>query len=222
MSYPTFCWLYGNPKQNLECVLVELTCGMTLLCLPGEFFGTAAKPTSDFPTGTMEQLRANAPLSHGSPQQHVPISLQAARYVFVCFKVLEHRDKHFVLDLGNRTGSVSRSPQAGLYEPHIASRNRPRTQVRLDHPYTVMKIIRSDNNIDLTLLLNLSKNRASKPHFLFYYYLHAHSVSTGATYHLVFRVYDATPLNKLFFKPQVCPEISQSLINVCKKKLSST
>ncbi len=79
----------ATPKEDLGCAPAELVYGTTLR-LPGEFFGPASDPTSDDQQAFLPQLRAAMqrlrtapPLAHGSPQHHVPASLQAANFVFV-------------------------------------------------------------------------------------------------------------------------------------------
>ena len=146
----------ATPKEDLGCAPAELAYGTTLR-LPGEFFAPATSPTSDDQQAflphlreAMRGLRAAAPLSHGSRPVHTPPLLHAAEFVFVrhdahrsplqCpydgpFRVLERHDKHFVLDLGNRTDSVSLDRlKPAFVDPAPTDRPCP---VNLDHPYAV-------------------------------------------------------------------------------------
>ena len=152
----------ATPKEDLGCAPAELVYGTTLR-LPGEFFGPASDPTSDDQQAFLPQLRAAMqrlrtapPLAHGSPQHHVPASLQAANFVFVRhdghrsplqqlydgpYRVLERHPKHFVLDLGNRTDSVSLDRlKPAFVDPAPAAVAIPEP-VRLDHPYAVTNLI---------------------------------------------------------------------------------
>ena len=114
-------------KTDLGHSVAERVYGTTL-CLPGDFFSSSTNEPALDPTLYVDRLkRALQALQppHGRTQTrrtHVPEALQTCTHVFVRrdavrkplqqpydgpFKVLSRTPKHFKLDLGNRTTSIS-------------------------------------------------------------------------------------------------------------------
>lgn len=151
----------ATPKEDLGCAPAELVYGSTLR-LPGEFFGPASDSTSDDQQAflprlreVMKGLRACPPLSHSAPQHHVPRTLRQSDYVFVRhdahrsplqqpydgpYRVLQKHDKHFLLDFGNRTDTVSLDRLKPAYVDPAPAQVQAEP-VRLDHPYAVTNLI---------------------------------------------------------------------------------
>ena len=115
-------------KEDLNCSVAELTYGTTLR-VPGCFFNSPPS-TQDHVSllsklrEAMSQQRARQPSQKGTQQNYIPSTLFAADQVFVRrdahehlpalqrpyegpFRVIERRNKYFILDMGNRTDSVS-------------------------------------------------------------------------------------------------------------------
>ncbi len=158
----------ATPKDDLGCAPAELVYGSTIR-LPGEFFGPASDPHMDnqqefLPRlrATMRQLRAAPPLKHGVVPHHMPASLQSAEYVFIRhdahrsplqqpydgpFKVVQRNQKYFIVDLGNRTDSVSVDRlKPAFVDPPPPPAN---PQVQLDHSYASTNMnphVQSDHN----------------------------------------------------------------------------
>ena len=114
------------PKEDLDCSSAELVFGAPLT-VPGDFVHAPETPTD--PTSVLPALRSRVGLlsptptsRHCRPRVNVPPSLADSAFVFMRrdahktplerpyegpFKVLEHGDKTFKLQLGNSTDNVS-------------------------------------------------------------------------------------------------------------------
>ena len=100
----------------------------TTLCLPGELFSPPTDPASLDPTSYVDRLKRTLhklqPPPHrlSSTATYVPNDLQTCAHVFIRrdavrkplqppydgpFKVISRTPKHFKVDLGNRTDSIS-------------------------------------------------------------------------------------------------------------------
>lgn len=111
--------LRSAPKDELNAAPAELVLGQPLR-VPGEFLpGSSGAPSFPF---SVEGPLSPTPVHHCVPKVFVPSALMSARFVFVRhdahrsplqppydgpFRVLEHGDKSFVLDMGGRRECVS-------------------------------------------------------------------------------------------------------------------
>ena len=115
-----------TPKADLGCARAELVYGTTLR-IPGEFLTSSSTP-DDHQTflaqlrEAMKKLRATAASIHGRRDAHVPKSLENTEFVWVRhdavsppltlpydgpFKVLERKEKYFVIEKDGRRDSVT-------------------------------------------------------------------------------------------------------------------
>ena len=114
------------PKEDLQSSSAELVYGQPLR-VPGEFMPNTTVPWSAAAqrASLLDSARVFTPVptaQHGVPASQVPPSLRTADYVFIRhdahrgplrppydgpFRVLEHRPKHLVVDIGGRVGRVS-------------------------------------------------------------------------------------------------------------------
>ena len=114
------------PKEDLQCSAAELVYGQPLR-VPGDFLPNASAPWSAAAQRSflLDAAKVFAPVPtarHGTPVSQVPVELRSAEHVFIRhdahrgplqppydgpFRVLEHGDKHLVVDLGGRAERVS-------------------------------------------------------------------------------------------------------------------
>ena len=112
------------PKEDLQASSAELVYG-TPLTLPGEFIGTHEQENADQLDKLREKVGTLAPTAtsrHGTAPCSVPKKLLTTKYVFIRrdahrtplqrmyqgpFKVLEHDDKAFKIDIGGKAEFVS-------------------------------------------------------------------------------------------------------------------
>jgi len=114
------------PKEELQCSTAEMVYGQPLR-VPGDFLPNALAPWSATAQQAFLQNAAEvfAPIptaQHGTQVSRVPVELSSAEHVFIRqdahrgplrppydgpFRVLEHRVKHLVVDLGGKAEHVS-------------------------------------------------------------------------------------------------------------------
>ena len=114
------------PKEDLQCSTAEMVYGQPLR-VPGDFLPNASAPWSASAQQVCLQDAAEIfalipTAQHGTQVSRVPADLRSAEHVFIRhdahrgplrppydgpFRVLEHGDKHLVVDLGGKAERVS-------------------------------------------------------------------------------------------------------------------
>ena len=114
------------PKEDLQCSTAEMVYGQPLR-VPGDFLPNASAPWSATAQRVFlrDAAEAFAPVpttQHGAPGSQVPAELRSAGLVFIRhdahrgplqppydgpFRVLEHGEKHLVVDMGGKAEHVS-------------------------------------------------------------------------------------------------------------------
>ncbi|XP_033946699.1 uncharacterized protein [Pseudochaenichthys georgianus] len=160
--HPVGHFLRHGPKVDLQCSTAEMVYGQPLR-VPGDFLPKASAPWSATAQRAFLQdaAEAFAPIpttQHGTKVSQVPAELRSAEHVFIRhdahrgplqppydgpFRVLEHGDKHLVVDLGGKAEHVSvdrvKAAHLDLDQPVVLARPPRRGRPPASSPVTDLR-----------------------------------------------------------------------------------